>query len=224
MVSRKNGPRRGTWVLVGLASLGIAAAREDARLIFNGKEPTGWILNSSGETLPVKNVQADGLNPHASGAYVVLYEQPVKDFVLEFDYKLSKGCNSGVFLRVKDPKDPVMTGLEVALDDTRGAGYHDSGALYDLVKPTTNAQKPAGEWNHMVITAMGPRVTVELNGQKVSELNHDEFPEAGKRPDGTNHKFSGVAVKDLNQKGYFGFQDHGQDCWFKNIKLKSLDD
>ncbi len=27
----------------------------------------------------------------------------------------------------------------------------------------------------------------------------------------------------LNQKGHFGFQDHGQDCWYKNIKVESFD-
>jgi hypothetical protein len=211
---------------MGLAALvwaGAGASGQEAKVIFDGKTPAGWIINGTGKPVPAKNVQEDGLNPHESGAYVVLHEQPVKDFVLEFDYKLSKGCNSGVFLRVADPKDPVMTGLEVALDDTTGTGFHDTGAIYDLVKPTANAQKPAGEWNHMVITAKGPSITIELNGKKVSEFDHDAFPEAGKRPDGSKHKFGDVVIKDLNRKGFFGFQDHGQDCWYKNIKLTSLD-
>ena len=49
-----------------------------------------------------------------------MHDKPLGDFVLDFDYKLSQGCNSGVFLRVGDLKDPVMTGLEVAIDDTDG--------------------------------------------------------------------------------------------------------
>lgn len=191
--------------------------------IFDGKTATGWIINSTGNALPAKNVQPDGLNPHASGAYIITYEKPARDFTLDFDYKLSKGCNSGVFIRVADPKDPVTTGVEIALDDTTGTGMHDSGAFYDLVPPTTNAQKPAGQWNHMTITARGPIVTVEINGQHVATLDHDRFPEPGKRPDGSDHKFTGVTIKDLNHKGHFGFQDHGQDCWFKDVRLAILD-
>lgn len=200
-----------------------AAQAQEAVTIYGGPDDLGaWKLNSGGP-VPAANAQEDGLNPHGSGGYVVIYEKPVKDFVLEFDYKLSKGCNSGVFIRVGKPEDPVMTGLEIAIDDTTGTGMHDSGAIYDLVKTSVNAQKPAGEWNRMRIEARGPVVTVAVNGQKVATLDHEAFAEPGKRPDGSNHKFTGVAIKDLNQKGYFGFQDHGQDCWYKNVKLTVLD-
>ena len=118
-----------------------------------------------------------------------MHEEKHGDFVLDFDYKLSKGCNSGVFVRVGDPKDPVNTGLEIAIDDTTGTGLHDPGAFYDLVAPTTNAQKPAGEWNHMTVTADGPKIAVRLNGKDVSAIDLDEFDEPGKRPDGSSHKF-----------------------------------
>lgn len=222
-------------VFRGLAALGMVAVliaagpiqetgKNDAKVIFDGSGAEGWINNNNGEAIPSTAVQEDGLNPHGTGAYVVLYETPVKDFILDFDYKLSEGCNSGVFIRVGDPKDPVMTGLEVAIDDTNGTGYHDSGAIYDLVTPETNAQKPAGEWNHMTITAKGPVVTIELNGEQVSRIDQSEFSDPGKRPDGSDHKFRQVAVADLIQEGYLGFQDHGQDCWYKNVTLTNLDD
>ena len=223
-----------TTILRGASALGLlaetlAAAPIDEKeqgfvTIFDGSSGEGWINNNSGEPVASSAVQDEGLNPHGVGAYVVLYKKPVKDFVLDFDYKLSQGCNSGIFLRVGNPKDPVMTGLEVAIDDTSGIGFHDSGAFYDLVKPTTNAQKPAGAWNHMTITAQGPIITVELNGEQVSRIDQSQFTEAGKRPDGSNHKFRNVAIADLIQEGYFGFQDHGQNCWYKNIKLKILGD
>ncbi len=165
-------------------------------------------------------VQADGLNPHGTGSYLVVHETKVGDFVLDFDYKLSKGCNSGVFLRTSDLRNPVNTGIEIALDDTTGHGLHDSGALYDLVAPSENAQKPAGEWNHMSITAFGPKIAVVLNGKEVSKINLDEWNEPGKRPDGSRHKFTKVAIGKLPRIGYFGFQDHGSDCWFKNVRIK----
>ena len=207
-----------TASLAVVMSLGLIAADEPATSLFNGT-PSGWKTNT-GKPLAAKNVQADGLNPHKSGGYLVVHETPRKDFVLEFDYKLTKGCNSGVFLRVGNLKDPVMTGLEIAIDDTEGTGFHDTGAFYDLVKPTKNAQKPVGEWNHMVIAANGPKISVTLNGEQVSEIDLDRFPEAGKRPDGSDHKFKTVVVKDFNREGHFGFQDHGSDCWYKNIMVR----
>lgn len=206
-----------------LAAVFVVAAEEGFKTIFDGKSPEGWLTNGDSKPLRAENVQSDGLNPHGSGGYIVMYKTPMKDFELDFDYKLSKGCNSGVFVRVGDPKDPVMTGLEIALDDTTGTGMHDSGAIYDLVAPKTNAQKPAGEWNHMTLVAKGPKVDVTINGKAVSSIDMDQWGEKGKRPDGSSHKFSEVTIKDLNQKGYFGFQDHGQDCWYKNVKVKALD-
>lgn len=219
---------QGTAILGLLVTAAIAAAPMDETsqgftTIFDGTSADHWINNSNGEPIASSAVQEDGLNPHGVGAYVVLYKEPVKDFVLDFDYKLSPGCNSGIFLRVGNPKDPVMTGLEVAIDDTKGTGFHDSGAFYDLVKPETNTQKPAGEWNHMTITANGPIIAIELNGQPINTIDQSQFPEPGTRPDGSNHKFRNVAIADLIQEGYFGFQDHGQDCWYKNVRLKKLD-
>jgi hypothetical protein len=202
-----------------LALMMAATAEQEFKVIFDGTSGTGWILCDK-KPLPKDNVQADGLNPHGTGSYLVVHDTRVGDFVLEFDYKLSKGCNSGVFLRTSDLKDPVNTGIEVALDDTTGNGLHDPGALYDLVAPSANAQKPAGQWNHMTITAFGPKITIVLNGKEVSSINLDEWNEPGKRPDGTSHKFRGVAIGKLPRIGYIGFQDHGNDCWFKNVKIK----
>ena len=207
-----------TLLGLGLA-IGSMASAEEFTTIFDGTSGKAWKTNT-GKPLPEANIQADGLNPHGSGGYIVVHDEPHGDFVLDFDYKLSRGCNSGVFLRVGDLKDPVYTGLEVALDDTKSTGFHDSGAFYDLVPPRINAQKPAGEWNHMTITAKGPQITVALNGEKVSEINLDKWSEKGKRADGSSHKFTNVTVKDLPRSGYLGFQDHGQDCWYKNVKIK----
>jgi hypothetical protein len=214
------------WRLAGLLGLALmtaplGAADSDFKTIFDGKSTAGWVTNT-GKPLPDANVQDDGLNPHQSGGYIVMYEKPVGDFILDFDYKISRGCNSGVFLRVGDPKDPVNTGLEVAIDDTKGTGLHDPGAFYDLVPPEVNAQKPAGQWNHMTITARGPNIGVTLNGEEVSRIDLDQWTEPGQRPDGSTHKFGKVVVKGLNRPGYLGFQDHGQDCWFKAVRLNVL--
>ena len=79
--------------------------------------------------------------------------------------------------------------------------------------------KPIGEWNHMVITCDKSLISVELNGEKVMHADLAQFKEPYVRPDGSKHKFD-IAFKDHPRVGYIGLQDHGSNCWFKNIKVK----
>jgi serine/threonine protein kinase/tetratricopeptide (TPR) repeat protein len=189
--------------------------------LFDGKTGKGWMLCDR-KPLPQSNVQVDGLNPHNSQkSYLVVYDQPLGDFVLDFDYLLTKGCNSGVFLRVGDLNDPVNSGIEVAIDDIRRNDNRDSGGFYGLVAPRAFAQKAAGRWNHMTITAVGPRISVVLNNEPVSSINLEEWTVAGKTPTGQNHKFTKVALAKLDRTGFVGFQDLGADCWYKNVILKN---
>ena len=52
-------------------------------------------------------------------------------------------------------------------------------------------------------------------------MDLDEWTEKNKRPDGSAHKFD-IAYKSHPREGYIGLQDHGQDCWYKNIKIQPL--
>jgi hypothetical protein len=198
----------------------VPAPKTTAVSIFDGKTARGWMLCNA-KPLPAAHVQRDGLNPHGTGSYLVVYRRKLGDFVLDFDYKLSEGCDSGVFLRVGDLNDPVRTGIEVALADTTGTGLDDSGAFHGLVAPIRNAQKPTGHWNHMTIMAAGPTLAVSINDVDVTRINLDEWTTPGKRPDGTDHPFKSIAVAGLPRNGYFGFQNLRGDCWFKNIVLKT---
>ena len=188
--------------------------------IFDGRSARGWMLCNRAP-LPARNIQRDGLNPHKSGSYLVVYERTLGDFVLDFDYKLARGCNSGVFLRVSDLNDPVRTGIEVSLDDTRHGDDRDSGGFRGLRAPSEYAQKPAGQWNHMTITADGPRLTVSLNGKEVASIDLDSLILAGKGSDRTDHSFQSRAIAQMARVGYLGFQDLGSDCWFNHIALKT---
>ena len=158
---------------------------------------------------------------------MMVHKDPWENYVLSLDFKTSRGCNSGIFVRTasltpRPGKDVGFNGIEVAIDDTDGAGYHDTGALYDLVKPSEAARRPAGEWNHVVITSNRHVIEVELNGRKVTRMDTREWTAPNRRPDGTTHKFD-VAYKEHPVKGYIGLQDHGSPCWFKNVKLKPLE-
>jgi hypothetical protein len=201
------------------------AERKDGwELIFDGKTFKGWM--TSGRK-PSKTPVEDGcINPHRSGDYMMVYEKPLESFVLSLDFKISPLCNSGIFVRTyslepRPEKDVGYNGIEIAIDDTTSSGYTDTGAIYGLSRPTKNAMKKAGEWNHMVITCNRSEITVELNGEKVNHVDLAKFTEPYKCPDGTPHKFD-IAYKDHPLRGYVGLQDHGSPCWFKNIKLKPL--
>jgi hypothetical protein len=194
------------------------------RLLFDGKTLDGW-MTSAGK--PSKTPVEDGaINPHKCGGYMMVHKERWSNYVLSLDFKISKGCNSGIFvhthtLKPRPGKDVGFNGLEIAIDDTPGAGYHDTGAIYDLVKPAKRAMKPVGQWNHIVITCDKDSIAVTLNGEKVTRMNLDEWTKPNLRPDGSAHKFD-IAYKDHPRKGYIGLQDHGSPCWFKNIKIKRL--
>jgi serine/threonine protein kinase len=188
------------------------------KIIFDGQSARGWMLCNR-TPLRSQNVQRDGLNPHRSGSYLVVYEQKLGDFSLDFDYKLSKGCNSGVFLRVSDLNDPVQTGIEVSLDDTRHGDDRDSGGFHGLLAPSDYLQRPTGQWNHMTILAQGPRLTVILNAKEVSTIDLDSWTLPGKGRNDSDHPIPSGAIAHMARIGYLGFQDLGGDCWFRNMIL-----
>jgi hypothetical protein len=198
--------------------------RDGWMLLFDGRSLDGWTTSSQ---QPSKTpVDAGSLNPHGCGGYMLIHEKTWENFQLALDFKLSRGCNSGIFVRTfpltpRPGKDVGFNGLEIALDDTTTADYHDTGAIYDLVRPTKNSMKPIGEWNHIVITCDRGKIAVELNGEEVTRMDLDEWTAPNKRPDGSEHKFD-IAYKNHPRRGYVGLQDHGSPCWFRNIKLREL--
>jgi hypothetical protein len=217
-----------------LLLLAAPAATDNARterekadgwvLLFEGKTLDGW-MTSGGK--PSRVPTEDGcINPHRCGGYLLVHQRQWEDFVLALDFKIIPGCGRGVFVRTcsltpRPGKDVDCNGIEVAIDDTAGAGYHDTGALHDLVKPARAIRKPTGEWDHLVVTCDRNAIAVELNGEKVTRTDLDERTRPNLRPDGSRHKFD-VAYKEHPRKGYLGLQDHGSPCWFKSIKIRPL--
>lgn len=223
-------------LLVSLLLAGAAAVAADNelstqeradgwQLLFNGKTLDGWMTS---DQKPGKTPVEEGcINPHGCGAYMMVHEKEWSDFVLALDFKISTGCNSGIFLRTSPltappGKDVGWNGIEVQVIDTPTKGMTDTGAIYDLSAPTKNAMKPAGEWNHIEITCCKSLIDVVLNGEKVNHIDLDQFDKMGKRPDGSDHKFSDLIFKEHPRHGYIGLQDHGSPCWYKNIKLRPL--
>ena len=165
--------------------------------------------------------------PYKAGGYVVIHEKQFGDFILKCDVKMSgPRCNSGIFFRVEDPKNPVHTGFEVQVATGTGTGTHDFGAVYDLATLTKNASLGPDQWNAVEIKCQGPNISVKVNGELVCQINCDDFDKPGLRPNGDRHKYhlggKPRAVKDFARTGHLGFQDHGHKVWYKNVKLLEL--
>lgn len=189
-------------------------------LLFNGKDLTGW--HRVGEGLGGWKAE-DGAICLSKGGQMLYADQKYGNFVLKIDFKMTDRCNSGVFIRVGNPKDEVQTGIEIQVQDDYGKqpNKNSVGSIYDLVAPTKNTVKPAGEWNSLIITANNNMLTVEMNGEKIAEMDVDQWTTPGKQPDGSKNKYK-TALKDFPRVGLIGLQDHGRPVCFKNVKLKVL--
>jgi len=205
----------------------LTEAEENAgwKLLFNGKDLTGWRCNND---KPIATTIEDGyLVPYQSGGYLILHEAQFGDFILKCDVRWEDPhCNSGVFFRVENPRDPINTSFEVQVMAGDGASKHDMGTIYDLVGPSKSASHGTGKWNTLEIRCDGPDIDVKLNGESVSHINCDAFDSPGICPDGQAHKFKlkgkPRAIKDFARSGYLGFQDHGHKVWYKNVKVLTL--
>jgi hypothetical protein len=144
--------------------------------------------------------------------------------VLELEFKTADTTNSGVFIRTSDIMDPVWTGIEAQVSNSYGRNITrtgTAGALYDLVAPSSNPIHRPGEWNEMRITAKGPYLFVDLNGERITEANLSEWTETGKNPDGTDNKFT-QPLRSFARVGHIGLQDHGRPVWYRNIRVQRL--
>ena len=82
---------------------------------------------------------------------------------------------------------------------------------------------PFGEWNSGGIVVYKGTVTHSQNGEDVLTYHlwtdeWKEMVEKGKFKDCEHFINAGGE----NLEGYIGLQDHGDDVWFRNIKVKEL--
>jgi 3-keto-disaccharide hydrolase len=206
-------------LLAGLAGLRAEEKKaEGFRPLFNGKDLTGW-QNSQGKAANAGWVIEDGAMTRKKGAGDIWTKERFGDFVLEVEFK-TKG-NSGVFIRTDKPTDPVQTGIEIQVDNpSRSPGKHSVGAIYDLVAPSKMVAKK-DQWNRVVITAIGNKLNVVMNGEPITNMDLDRWAEAGKNPDGSKNKFK-TALKDFKREGHIGFQDHGAEVSYRNVRIRPI--
>jgi hypothetical protein len=196
-------------------------------ILFDGKGLDAWTPASRAAWI----VTADGeLFPAKPGGDLCTRRRYC-DYVLELDFKMGakRKANSGAFIHVHDPNNDVNTGMEVQILDDGDYGVpfnagNANGALYDLVRPAVDANKPIGEWNHFRITVNQNLVVVELNGKEIVRTDLSRWIKAGQNPDGSHNKFP-HAIGELPREGFVLLQNYGATpVWFRNVRLKPLSD
>jgi hypothetical protein len=176
--------------------------------VFNGRNLDGWAEIEGGEwmvengVLTGRNGRNWSTNPEKTGSWLSTKKE-YGDFRLELQYSINERGNSGVFFRSSHEKNPAFTGYEMQIHDGAGRPPTKTGpsSIYDTVAPTKNLVRPAGQWNTAAIVARGPKIEIEMNGEKVLE-----------------------AELTRSLKGYIGLQNHDDRSVvkFRNIRLEEL--
>jgi hypothetical protein len=214
---------------LGLALAEAAAAGEQGFVtLFDGEDVSAW-TTAPGSRWVVEDgeITLRGEMDGREHNSVYLWTKDVYgDFILELEFKIPEQANSGVFLRTADKNDPVYTGIEVQVSNSYGRSEWNrgncAGAIYDCAAPVKNTVKEPGEWNQFRITCRKSYISIELNGELITQMNLDHWTEPNKNPDGSPNKFE-TPLKDFARTGYVGLQDHGRPVWYRNVRIKRLD-
>ena len=179
----------------------------------------------------------------------IIFAHYFKNFELELEWKVSKGGNSGIFYLAREVTTQKADGTEQyepiyisspeyqILDNANHPdaklgkdGNRQSASLYDMIPAVPQNQKPFGEWNTARIMVYKGTVVHAQNGENVLEYHlwtpkWTEMLQASK----FSEEAWPLAYELLNNcggdahEGYIGFQDHGDDVWYRNIRIKILD-
>ncbi|MHC4251143.1 MAG: family 16 glycoside hydrolase, partial [Planctomycetota bacterium] len=192
-----------------------AGAGPGFRPLFNGKDLTGW------KARPRSWVAKDG-NLERKSTGDIWTEAEFGDFVLDFEFMLSRYAKSGVLIRGGGADDRKNPGIEIEIVDAsrkRKPTKTDCGALYGCMAPSESVAKKAGEWNRMVITAEGSKVRVALNGKQIIDADLDDWDKLRRNPDKSFNRYP-KALKDMPRSGRIGLQSKSGKVIFRNIRVK----
>ncbi|MEO7802029.1 MAG: DUF1080 domain-containing protein [Ginsengibacter sp.] len=159
-------------------------------------------------------------------------KESYKNFELEFEWKVSEGGNSGIFFHMKETlthesgngnSPNWLDNFEMQLLDDIGfndtAAIRSAGSLYDLITPKHKVLKPVGDYNTARLIVDGNHVEHWINGGKVVEYETGSAEMTGLL---AKSKFSKNPIYGKSTDGLIMFQHHGQQVWFKNIRVRRL--
>ncbi|MGH2562864.1 MAG: 3-keto-disaccharide hydrolase [Ginsengibacter sp.] len=210
------------------------------KLLFDGKTTNGW--HSYGKETATKawNVK-DGtiyldaeaqkkLDSTEKGDLVTNNEY--ENFDLKLDWKIGFKGNSGVIFYIHEDAakyhDTYNTGMEMQVLDNGTPiklGHsdaklytHRAGDLYDLLA-SKEADHLRGEWNHIEIKCVNGKLDFYMNG--VHTLSTTLWNDYWRKMIAIS-KFKNMNDFGTFKEGKISLQDHDEDVWFKNIKIKRL--
>lgn len=196
--------------------MAACAAAADWQPLFNGKDLAGWHpVGGQAQNWHVKEgvLACDG----TPGAEWLATDEQFADFELALEFNVPANGNSGVFIRAPQQGAPWVEGLEIQILDDFGDKWKRlspeqfTGAIYAVVAPSKRVTKEAGQWQTMRISCVGRRVQVSINGQQVVDANLDDFSERADKVPGLKRA-----------SGHIGLQNHGDEIFFRNIRLREI--
>jgi hypothetical protein len=159
----------------------------------------------------------------------ILTVETFDDFELSFEWKVAPGANSGIKYNVSEamstssPPEYAALGFEYQiLDDDRhpdalNGPTRTAGALYDMIPPHGNKRlAPVGVFNQSRLVFVGNRGEHWLNGELVVryDLESARFDSLLEQS-----KYRGIDGFADRRRGHIVLQDHGDDVWFRSIKI-----
>jgi len=220
-------------------TLSQAEIDEGWQLLFDGESAEGW-KGYCKDSFPGGWKIVDGSihcigsgRGEAGSGGDIIYTKPYSNFELSLEWKVSEGGNSGIFYLAREKcGEESQTIWKSApemqiLDNERHPdaklgkdGNHQAGALYDLIPAVPQNANAAEEWNKVQIMVYKGTVVHTQNGENVVEYHlwTDDWKAMV-----ADSKFAGWDdFIDVATEGYIGLQDHGDDVWFRNIKIREL--
>lgn len=211
--------------LTVFASLG---QKKKWNALFDGSDLSQWHSWKS-DDIKGWNVE-DGVLTTKGKSGDLVTNEVYGDFELRFEFKVQPEGNSGVIYKIieKDTKEYFNTyaaGSEYQIVDdvnypAKLTNKQKTGAHYDLDAPADlTVVKPAGEWNKGKLIVKNNKVEHWLNGKKVVAYTYasDEWKEKI-----AASKFAKWPAATPHAEGKISLQGHGDQVWFKNIKIREL--
>ena len=180
---------------------------------------TRWRVEDGMLTIPARDGQ------DTRGALDLITTTPYDQFELAFEWRISRGGNSGVKYFVLEDMDAAIGHEYQIIDDERHPDAligpeRQTSSLYDVLTARNRPVRPAGEFNESRIVADGARVEHWLNGTRVLEY---QLESPALRTAIEDSKFRSIARFGTRQKGHILLQDHGDAVWYRNIRIRRRD-